>query len=45
MQLEYSVGRMGYVTYDLVEDPLFVFSENRMPLNPLDSRRFPFENI
>ena len=25
MQLEYSVGRMGYVTYDLVEDPLFVF--------------------
>lgn len=45
MQLEYSVGRMGYVTYDLVEDPLFVFSENRMPLNPLDSHRFPFENI
>jgi hypothetical protein len=37
---------MGYVTYDLVEDPLFVFfSENRMPLNPLDSHHFPFENI
>ena len=24
---------------------LFFFSENRMPLNPLDSHQFPFENI